>query len=188
MHKTTIEFAPGFLLTLCFACLIIPLKFLFAWITAVAFHEAAHCFVLLLGKIEIYRFKAKFFGAVISTAPISPQLELVCAAAGPLASLALLIFIRYWPLLSICGVLQALYNLLPLYPSDGWRILNSLVISIGFSNRICSLIEILTLIILTVFTCILTFQLHFGAAPFIALMFLFIKQKYSCKQRRKRVQ
>ena len=188
MRKPIIEITPNYILGICFASLIFPLNLLFAWITAVVLHEAAHYIVLWLGKIEIYKIKVGLAGAVIDTAPMKAYLELICAAAGPLASLTLLIFIRKFPLLSMCAAFQAFYNLLPLPPLDGWRILKNLIECLGLSMKICNITQFVILLILALLTCYLTFRLHLGPLPIIAMLFLFIKQKFSCKQRRKRVQ
>ena len=52
---------------------------------------------------------------------LSDGKELICALAGPAGGLILLIFARWIPRIAICAAVQALYNLLPVYPLDGGR-------------------------------------------------------------------
>ena len=49
--------------------------------------------------------------------------ELLAAAAGPVGSLSLLSLSGIFPRLALCGLVQGLFNLLPIYPLDGGRIL-----------------------------------------------------------------
>ena len=54
---------------------------------------------------------------------LSPVRELLAAAAGPVGSLSLMLMGRLFPRLALCGLVQGLFNLLPIYPLDGGRIL-----------------------------------------------------------------
>ena len=54
---------------------------------------------------------------------LSPVRELLAAAAGPVGSLSLMLMGRFFPRLALCGLVQGLFNLLPIYPLDGGRIL-----------------------------------------------------------------
>ena len=53
--------------------------------------------------------------------------EVVCILAGPLGGLSLLLLCRRFPRVAICGMLQSVYNVLPIYPLDGGRALRGIL-------------------------------------------------------------
>ena len=54
---------------------------------------------------------------------MKPSYELVCALAGPAGGLLLLLLLRWMPVIALTGAVQSMYNLLPIYPTDGGRAL-----------------------------------------------------------------
>ena len=105
--------------------LTLPLTWLLSAMLAALFHELCHLLALALMGIPVHGIGIGSRGSRIHTPPLDPKRELVCAAAGPLGSLFLLLFLRQIPRIAICAAFQGLYNLLPLYPLDGGRILRS---------------------------------------------------------------
>ena len=118
--------SPGgfFLLALLLLCL--PLPWAGAVITAAAFHELCHGAVLWLLDVRIRGFSLGCRGAKLHLPVLSPGTQILSAAAGPAGSLLLALLIRRIPRIGFCALVQGLFNLLPLSPLDGGRILRSL--------------------------------------------------------------
>ena len=122
-----ISITAGGCITAALTVLILPLPWLASIFLAAFIHELCHLLCLRLFKINIIRIRIGMQGAAIETAPLSPIQELFCAAAGPAGSFLCLLFLRHFPMLALCGFLQGIYNLLPIYPLDGGRILNAIM-------------------------------------------------------------
>ena len=108
--------------------LILPLPWLAAIFLAAIIHELCHLIVLKLCGIRVYQIHIRKHGAEIETEALSPLQELLCAAAGPAGSFLCLIFKEHFPILALCGLLQGIYNLLPIYPLDGGRIVHAFTV------------------------------------------------------------
>ena len=127
-HCPELELRPDAVIMMAAAVLLVPLRFLAASVAAAVFHEFCHIVVLNVLKKRIYCIEIGTFGARIETENLSSGQEWVCAAAGPVGSLSLLLFLKTFPELAICGLVQGIWNLLPLYPSDGGRILRCMLL------------------------------------------------------------
>lgn len=103
--------------------LTLPLPWLAAAVAAAGIHEAGHLLAIRLLGADARKIQVGPTGAKIHTAFSEPWRELLCAAAGPAASLLLLLAIRWFPRTAVCGLVQSTYNLLPIYPLDGGRML-----------------------------------------------------------------
>lgn len=95
-------------------------------ILASAVHELFHILAISLQNLKILSVQVDLPGMKILTEPMKPVQEVLSAAAGPLGSLITLIFLKSYPELAVCGMVQGIYNLLPIYPSDGGRIVRIL--------------------------------------------------------------
>lgn len=130
----------------------------------------------------------------MESSPMPSWQELVCILAGPAGSFFLLLLDDFIPKTAICGLVQGIFNLLPLYPLDGGRALYCLCKMIfpeAQADRICSMVKkcILCLIMCAgIFGSILK-KLGFLPA-FISLILLsrVIDGKNSCKEGNLRVQ
>lgn len=103
--------------------LLLPLDWLLAAFFAAAFHEACHAGVIVLLGGKIYGIQIGIGGASMETALISRKMEVLSAAAGPMGSFLLVSLCHIFPKLAVCGMIQGLYNLIPVFPLDGGRIL-----------------------------------------------------------------
>lgn len=108
---------------LALALLVLPLQWLAAAVTAAAVHELCHAMAVRLLGGRIYRMALGSRGAVMELGAMPPGWELLAAAAGPAGSFLLLLTARHFPRLALCGLVQGCYNLLPIFPLDGGRVL-----------------------------------------------------------------
>ena len=171
----------------CLLLLLAPLDLVFSFYAAAAIHESCHILALRLFHIPIYSMTLSISGAVIQTAPLPPKQEFLCAAAGPAGSFLCVLFLRFLPLVAIFGLIQGIYNLLPIYPMDGGRLLRCFC-QIFFPRRcemICAAVAIMTVTVITG-TC---FYLYFHTARSLFLLFAlyflfqtFVKRKIPCKE------
>jgi len=105
------------------------------FLAAAAIHEAGHLLCLEICHVPVTAFQIGALGATLSTGPMTGRQELLCAAAGPginLLSGAMLAGAA--PRFLLLSLMLALFNLLPLYPLDGGRILR--VLLPGLADRI----------------------------------------------------
>lgn len=118
-----LEIAPGSYLVWALGILLLPLPLFFGVLAAIAVHELAHLVALWAFRVRILSFCAMATGIRIHTEPMEASQELLCAAAGPIASFLLISLSGLWPQLAVCAFIQGFINLLPLGHSDGARIL-----------------------------------------------------------------
>ena len=192
VHLVTIR--PEMYVVLAFAALLLPLGWIFAWVIAAAFHEIFHYFALRICRCSISRIQVGVNGTVMDTMPTTYGKEALCAIAGPLAGFVLLLTARWLPKVAICGFIQSTYNLIPVFPMDGGRVLRSLIrkfIDLSVADRICRWIEILFLCALCYLCLYLSFVASLGPIPIIWIALLIFKNKFinsPCKDRLLRVQ
>lgn len=171
--------------------LLIPWQWLAAWIFAIAFHELFHYMVLCFSGHSVASLQIGLRGAEMETDGLSPVTEVLCAAAGPIASLLLTFLSPVMPRIAVCGFFHFLYNLLPLYPQDGGRILRGMMMCFlppekaTTFEKMTENIVILLLTIVAIYGCL---RLSLGLLPIFLVAILVLKIKIPCKQKRLRVQ
>lgn len=111
------------------ACLLLllPASWILAALTAAVVHEAGHIFAVLFFGGKIHRARISVTGCVIECGEITEFGKLISILAGPVCSLMLICFRRIAPQIAVCGLCQGLFNLLPVLPLDGGRILQLLL-------------------------------------------------------------
>ena len=103
--------------------LLLPMNWVCAAMLAAAVHEGFHLAALACFRIPVYSLNIGGWGAVLETGGMRPGQELLCALAGPMGSLMLVLLLRILPRTALCGLVQGIFNLIPLGESDGARIL-----------------------------------------------------------------
>lgn len=177
----------------CIFLLTVPLNWFFAAIFAAAVHELFHAAAIRITGGQIYHFRIGVLGAVMETNLPGRKEEIVCAMAGPCGSFLLLILCHSFPRAALCGLVQGAYNLLPVYPLDGGRILFCILQGCcpKHAEQIVNAVEFLTAGVLVTVTSFASFTQPLGLLPFFAAVFLLGKmrlRKRPCKQWKIRVQ
>lgn len=89
-------------------------------------HELCHLTYLLVRRCEMRALRINFLGAEMETSPLSYVDEMLCALSGPLANFILyLVFSHRNGPFAILNLGSFLFNMLPIYPLDGGRILRA---------------------------------------------------------------
>lgn len=125
-----------------FVCclLLLPVPLVINWFLAAAIHEMGHIISLFVFNVHIFQIIVKASGTIIETETMGIKTELLCALAGPVVgSLGILLY-PVNPYLAVFAFLQTVFNLLPVYPADGGRVLVALL-SLKFSRRTVMLIS-----------------------------------------------
>lgn len=174
--------------------LTIPCQWSTAWLTVVMLHEVLHCVAVWACGGRIYSVHIDLPGAQIRTTPLSSVKEIACLLAGPLGTMGLLAFSKRFPCLSVCALLQSVYNLLPFPNLDGGQVLlriTGFLFSEDTSVRFCNAVCWITLFLIICICLYGAFFLKLGLSPIFLSAILFLRHgniKIPCKQRCHRVQ
>ena len=185
--KWRIEVGTGAILMGALALLILPLSLLMSFAIAGAFHECCHWLVLRWMGVDVYRICIGPFGATMETEPMDPGREVLCALAGPVGSFLLVVCYGILPEIALCALLQGAFNLLPIYPMDGGRVLKGTleILKIPGREEVCAAIQWLTILVICDL-CLhgfLVWNLGFGVLFLgVALVLRAFPRKTPCKE------
>lgn len=157
------------------ALLLIPLRWIIACVLAVIFHELAHYLCIFLCGGEVLSLQVGGKGISMEMTPINPLRELLSTMAGPISSLLLLFIRRWFPELALCGLVHGLFNLLPIFPLDGGRILMCIMQLMKIESSHFVWIQRGILLALITATLWLQYRLHAGLILLIPLCVIIIK-------------
>ena len=123
--------------------LLVPLDWLLSAMTAALVHEFCHIIAVKIFGGQIRRIHFSITGCRIECSQWKDVHKILSILAGPAGSFSLLLFRRVFPKIAVCGLLQGLYNLLPVLPLDGGRILQILLDRIlpGKGHQILSVLR-----------------------------------------------
>lgn len=191
-RKTTVEVDPLLYLVLASAIILLPIQWVTAWLFAVCIHELCHYCVLRMCGRHVFSIELSLSGAVMESEQLSTGIEAICALAGPIGGLALLLLAKWFPRLAICGLVHSVFNLLPIFPMDGGRILRCLINLVApepYRINIETFIAWMIRGAIALYGIYVAIVLRLGALPLIVAVMLIVKSvKIPCKQRLQRVQ
>lgn len=175
------------MLFLALALLLLPLQWVGAAALAAAFHELCHYGAVRLCGGSVRSVTSGIGGVRMEVRGLTEAKELLCALAGPMGSLLLLLLARWIPRTAVCAGFQGLYNLLPVYPLDGGRAVRcvaQLLLPSSIAQRICDWIEracLAGMLLLGIYGC---FALHLGLLPLlfaVCAVLRSVRGKIPCK-------
>ena len=180
VRGSKISVSPQFFVFAALMLLAVPLPWLAAWFFATLVHELCHCLSLRLYGKEIERFSIGINGARIETQSLTDRQAIICALAGPIGGLLLLLCAKAFPRLAICGFIQSAFNLIPVYPLDGGRAVRGIINMLfppKVADKICAVIEALFLLGGVALSLTATFIWKLGIIPLILTAFLALRLK-----------
>jgi Zn-dependent protease len=178
LNRFLFNIRPAFAIISAVAVSVFPLKFVIAWVIASITHELFHIFAICVMNIRIMRITLDGTGAIVETETMLPDQELICALAGPLGGMTLLLFARTIPETAMCALVQSIFNLLPYYPLDGGRALHclaTLLLGEHCANCITAHINIIVIVLLLAVSVFLQLQYHLGVVPLFVTLLLFLR-------------
>lgn len=188
-----IDLKPQDCFLLALMCMVVPVKWLLAMVAAAAAHEASHLLAVIFCGGKVYSVRIGGTGAVMESAPMERWKELLCILAGPAGSFVLLFFSVWFPGTAVCGFVQGIYNLLPVYPLDGGRAVQCIA-SMFFpstEDKAVSVAARITIILICSAGIVGTCVMKLGFLPLLASVLFAMKHlpgKIPCKDGLHRVQ
>ena len=122
-----LRISPFAFITVAFCLLTVPASWIIGAAAAALCHELSHLLMIHFTGGQVVAVFIGALGARIETIPMTQGREALCAAAGPTGSFLLTFMIPFFPEAAICAAIQGLYNLIPVYPLDGGRILRAVL-------------------------------------------------------------
>lgn len=126
-RRSLVRADAGFWLVLGLMLLLFPLRFLAGVLLAALVHELGHIFAVYLMSGRILGIRLHAGGARIEASPMAPFRTAFCALAGPAFGALTILAWRWFPELALAGLVQTVFNLLPVPPLDGWVLLRCLI-------------------------------------------------------------
>ena len=184
----------NFYIYLALFILLLPIRWVAAWAAAAVIHETGHIVAIICCRGRIREIRLRSAGALITTDSLTNRVECICTITGPAASLIGALFSVYFPLFGVFCTIQLLFNLLPLYPMDGGRILNCILLRFypkANVTIITRFVRIFFSLIVIAFGAVISLCYPLGLLPAVACFLVVlrcVKANIPCKRRRLIVQ
>lgn len=174
--------------------LTLPIDWIVSVLCAAIFHELCHIGLVYLLGGKVHGLQIGINGARIEAELDGALREAICVLAGPLGSMLLTIaFCKALPKLAICAGVQCIFNLLPIYPLDGGRLLNILLMKFvpKHAESFQQKVELGTILMLSMGLITLSVHYSMGLSPMLLSLIMgikWIRRKRPCKQTENTVQ
>lgn len=188
-----LHITPGFYVFVAVLLMVLPVPWVLAALLAAAWHELFHIAAIICMDVHIEKIHIKAGGAEIVT-PLSGGItEFLVALAGPVGSFLLLFPVNPFPKLAVCGLVQGIYNMIPICPLDGGRTLYCFLTLLNpkWAEKIMNIIECLfvsVIVMLSVYSAVCLKLGMFQVFVVIVSIAPWIRRKIPCKQGEIRVQ
>ena len=192
--RDIISVSADFYIAMAAGLLLLPLPWISAWLFSALFHELCHYIALRICGYTVSGIRISLKGVFMETEALSAANEAICAYAGPIGALVLLLLARRFPRVAVCTIVQSLYNLLPIFPLDGGRGLGCFLrkaLGDARGKQAFMIVERVVLFVLLFLALFAYVKLGLGLLPALAVIFIIVKNKkinIPCKNSRKGLQ
>lgn len=139
----------GALLQFALMLLLVPFRWVLASILAATIHELGHYAAVRLSGGTVRSLSIRAGSACMMTSDLSVVKQILCLIAGPLSGMMFLLLAKRFPVTAVCAFMQSLYNLLPVYPLDGGKLIRCIFEHFGIAKQKMNRIEVLIVLGLT---------------------------------------
>ena len=146
---------------------------------AMAVHELAHIVMMLTCGGQVRRLTLRFADLQIAASGLGYRQELLAALAGPLVNLICgAVFCMQRPSFAAYSLILGIYNLLPVWPLDGGRMLRCALLArlpLAQAEHVSEFISLVSCVVLLLIGVFLTFIRKAGLWPLGTAAYLTVR-------------
>ncbi|MBE6130795.1 MAG: hypothetical protein E7183_03665 [Erysipelotrichaceae bacterium] len=154
---------------------------IFSIIICICLHELSHYLFLKLFKVKVHKLELSIIGGILDIEEVDLPLikKLIINASGICSNILIIIFLKHLNIVSLNYLVSynfciIVFNLIPIIPLDGFRILNDLLLSIYDDDYTFLLIKRIDIFCLIMLLIILLLLRIYG----LFLIWCFLLYKY----------
>lgn len=183
-----IQIDPPVFLLASLLLLMLPLEWCFSALAAGIIHELCHMAAVLLTGGRIRWIRIGPAGTIIDADCKDPLRTLFCTLAGPVGSLLMLLLCHRFPRLALCAAVQGGFNLLPVMPLDGGRVVQCIleIFHVSHGEKLMKWLELGVYAAGILFGILWVTVLSLGFLPLLPGCLMILKgisRKRPCKQK-----